>query len=166
MSSQVLSAQELESAALGVWGRLLRGHAGVAKELSQRLLAEHGLTINDYEALLLLSKAELNAMRRIDLASALVLTASGVTRLLDGLERAGYVARKSCESDARVIYAVLTDAGAEKLRQAGCSHVAAIRALLEERYSCDELATLTDLLSRLPGAAEPGSCTADTHAPA
>ncbi len=158
MSSQILTSQEIATT-VEVWGRLLRGHAGVARELSASLHAEHGLTINDYEALLLLSKADENALRRIDLASRLVLTASGVTRLLDGLERSGWVAKQNCEQDARVTYAVLTDAGRTKLEQAACSHVAHIRSLLEERYSCAELATLTDLLSRLPGAAEPGSCT-------
>jgi DNA-binding MarR family transcriptional regulator len=160
MSSQILSTQEI-IAAVEVWGRLLRGHAGTARHLSAQLQAEHGLTINDYEALLVLSQAERNALRRIDLASKLVLTASGVTRLLDGLEAAGFVAKESCETDARVTYAVLTDAGREKLRVAGCAHVAEIRALLEERYSCDELTTLAELLSRLPGASEPGSCTTD-----
>jgi len=133
-----------QAASLGVWGRLLRGHAGVTRELSASLQAEHGLTINDYEALLLLSKAERNSLRRIDLASRLVLTASGVTRLLDGLERAGWVAKRNCESDARVTYAVLTDAGHEKLEQAAGSHVRHIRSLLEDRYSCAELDTLTD----------------------
>jgi DNA-binding MarR family transcriptional regulator len=163
MSSQVSDTQAIHEgapdvAAVEVWGRLLRGHAGAARQLSAALQAEHGLTINDYEALLLLSRAEENALRRIDLASKLVLTASGVTRMLDGLEREGLVAKRTCDSDARVSYAVLTDAGREKLEQAACSHVAQIRELLEERYSCDELETLTELLSRLPGAAEPGSC--------
>jgi DNA-binding MarR family transcriptional regulator len=158
VTTQVLTDQELSNA-VEVWGRLLRGHAGVARELSASLIAEHGLTINDYEALLLLSQAEENALRRIDLASRLVLTASGVTRLLDGLERSGWVAKRDCEKDARVTYAVLTDSGRAKLEQAAHSHVAHIRAVLEERYSCAELETLTDLLSRLPGAAEPGSCT-------
>jgi DNA-binding MarR family transcriptional regulator len=156
MSSQVLSAQAV---AVDTWGRLLRGHAGISRELSASLHAEHGLTINDYEALLLLSKAERNSLRRIDLAGRLVLTASGVTRLLDGLEQSGWVAKRSCESDARVTYAVLTDAGREKLERAAESHVRHICQLLEDRYSGDELRTLTELLSRLPGAAEPGSCT-------
>jgi DNA-binding MarR family transcriptional regulator len=160
MSAQVLREQaSLSAASVDAWGRLLRGHAGVARRLSAQLQAEHGLTINDYEALLLLSRAENRAMRRVDLASALVLTASGVTRLLDGLEAGGLVERGACPSDARVTYAVLTDAGAEKLRLAACSHVAAIRELFEERYEAGELATLVSLLSRLPGAAEPGSCT-------
>jgi DNA-binding MarR family transcriptional regulator len=159
VTSQVLTEQELSNSAVGVWGRLLRGHAGVARELSASLQAEHGLTINDYEALLLLSQADEYGLRRIDLAGKLVLTASGVTRLLDGLERSGLVAKRYCESDARVTYAVLTEAGRAKLEQAACSHVAHVRGLLTERYSCAELETLTELLSRLPGAAEPGSCT-------
>jgi DNA-binding MarR family transcriptional regulator len=164
MSAQVLTTQEVSAAAeapaVEVLGRLLRGHAGTVRQLSAELQAEHELTINDYEALLLLSRAEEFAMRRIDLASKLVLTASGVTRLLDGLEQAGLVAKKSCERDARVTYAVLTDAGCEKLGAASRSHVAAIRELLERRYSRSELATLAELLSRLPGASEPGSCSA------
>jgi DNA-binding MarR family transcriptional regulator len=159
VTGQVLTEQGIANAAVGVWGSLLRGHAGIARELSASLQAEHGLTINDYEALLLLSKADDNALRRIDLAGRLVLTASGVTRLLDGLERSGLVAKQDCETDARVTYAVLTEAGRAKLGQAACSHVAHIRQLLEERYSCAELETLTELLSRLPGAAEPVSCT-------
>jgi DNA-binding MarR family transcriptional regulator len=153
MTSQLLTTQE---ASLDAWARLLRGHAGLTRELSASLQAEHGLTINDYEAL---SRAEDGAMRRVDLAARLVLTASGVTRLLDGLERAGWVSKRGCASDARVTYAVLTDAGRRKLTQAACSHVRQIRDLLEERYSPAELETLSQLLARLPGAAETETCT-------
>jgi DNA-binding MarR family transcriptional regulator len=91
-------------------------------------------------------------MRRVDLAGELLLTASGVTRLLDGLEAAGYVERAACASDRRVTYAVLTEAGLTKLREAADSHVAAVQALFEERYSEDELGQLGALLARLPGA--------------
>jgi DNA-binding MarR family transcriptional regulator len=138
---------------LAVWLGLLRGHAGTTRAVSARLMAEHGLTINDYEALLLLAGAENCSLRRTDLASRLVLTASGVTRLLDGLERSGFVARATCASDARVTYAVLTDAGRDKLDQASCSHLDAIRALFRERFSDEEMETFGSLLQRLPGAA-------------
>ena len=84
MSTQLLTTQE--SLALGAWVRLLRGHAAARRSLSTELQTGHGLTVNDYEALLLLSRAEANCMRRVDLAEGLQLTASGVTRLLDGLE--------------------------------------------------------------------------------
>ena len=79
-----------------------------------------------------------------------------MTRLLDGLERAGYVEKGSCDSDARVTYAVLTDAGDEKLAEASTSHVAQICAFFEQRFEDDELATLADLLGRLPEAAGDG----------
>ena len=160
MSSQVLSDQVLAESAVAAFVNLLRSHAGTSRELSADLTAEHGLTINDYECLLLLSRAENQSLRRIDLASNLLLTASGVTRMLDGLEREGYVEKGSCARDARVTYAVLTERGREKLEQASCSHVAAICALFEARFSPDELATLAELLSRLPGATPP-ACETD-----
>jgi DNA-binding MarR family transcriptional regulator len=159
MTSQVLSAQASHPV-LDAWVRLLRAHASATRELSVQLQAEHGLTINDYEALLHLSRAENSAMRRIDLAAELLLTPSGVTRLLDGLEEAGYVCKGSCSTDARVTYAVLTDPGREKLRQASCSHVAAVTELFRERFSDAELAALAELLGRLPDAVGDGAeCT-------
>jgi len=156
MSSQVLSDQE--SHAISAWVRLLRGHAAVRRSLSIQLHADHGLTVNDYEALLVLSRAEGKQRRRIDLAQELQLTASGVTRLLDGLEKHGLVEKGSCASDARVTYAVLTKAGERKLDEAACSHVAAVRALFEERYTADELGTLAELLARLPGGGGDEDC--------
>ena len=93
-------------------------------------------------------------MRRVDLAEELLLTASGVTRLLEGLERAGLVERGECASDRRVTYAVLTPAGREKLEQASASHIAEVRALFEERFTSEEIEQLTNLLARLPEAAE------------
>jgi DNA-binding MarR family transcriptional regulator len=143
------------------WIRLLRGHAGMRRAVTAQLQADHGLTVNEYEALLLLSHAEDNHMRRVDLADSLQLTPSGVTRLLDGLRERGFVDRSSCSSDARVAYAVLVDAGRAKIQEASCSHVAAIKALFEERYSPAEIETLAELLGRLPGAGgDAPSCTA------
>src|SRR5580765_1730521 len=113
MSRQLLTEQA--PAALDAWVRLLRGHAALTRLLSAELRATHCLTLNDYEALLVLSREPECAMRRVDLAQRLLLTPSGVTRLLDGLETAGLVGKGSCPSDARVSYAVLTDAGRERL---------------------------------------------------
>ncbi len=149
MTSQVLSDQ-LSAPAIQAFVGLLRAHAATTRRLSAELVAEHGLTINDYEALLRLSRADGRQLKRVELAESLLLTASGVTRLLDGLERAGYVEKGSCPTDARVTYAVLTDAGREKLEQASLSHIAEIRALFEERFDGEELVTLADLLGRLP----------------
>jgi len=148
-----------QASAVDAWARLLRGHASATRELSAQLVTEHGLTINDYEALLYLSRAEEGRMRRVDLAEQLLLTASGVTRLLDGLERAGLVERASCASDRRVTYAVLTAAGRTKLQEASESHLAGVRALFEERFTSEEIVQLASLLERLPEAA--GATAAD-----
>jgi DNA-binding MarR family transcriptional regulator len=158
MSNQVLSPQASQE--LTVWVRLLRGYSTLTGELSARLSQEHGLAINDYEVLLRLSHADDRRMRRVDLADEVKLSPSGVTRLLDGLQKQGYVERATCDSDARVAYAVLTDAGHAKLKQSSSSHIEAIRSELGGRYSAEELETLSELLSRLPGAAEadPDAC--------
>jgi DNA-binding MarR family transcriptional regulator len=149
--SQVLTKQ---ASAVDAWARLLRGHASATRELSAQLVAEHGLTINDYGALLSLSHSNGGQMRRVDLADELLLTASGVTRLLEGLERAGFVERGECASDRRVTYAVLTPAGREKLEAASESHLAGISAFFDERFSAEEIEQLTTLLARLPDAAD------------
>ena len=132
------------------WIAFLRSHAAITRELSAQLQREHGLTLNDYEVLLHLSKAEGGRMRRVDLAERVLLTASGITRLLEGLERSGYVCKETCASDARVSYAKLTDQGLAKLRVAGVTHLRGIDELFLGRYSGSELATLAELLSRLP----------------
>jgi DNA-binding MarR family transcriptional regulator len=143
--STIVVPQKLEA-----WVAFLRSHAAITRQLSADLLAAHGLTVNDYEVLLHLNGAEGNMMRRVDLAESVVLTASGITRLLDGLERAGYVEKATCESDARVSYAKLTETGHAKLREASKTHLASIDELFTSRYSDDELATLGELLARLP----------------
>lgn len=156
---QVLTAQ-ISSPAVEAWVALLRSHAATTRQLSAELQAEHGLTISDYEALLLLSRAEGNMMKRVDLASGLLLTPSGITRLLNGLETAGWVEKGSCATDARVSYAVLTDAGREKLEQAAKSHVAAVHALFQARLDDGELSRLAELLAKLPRAgADDADCT-------
>jgi DNA-binding MarR family transcriptional regulator len=149
---------QVSSPAISAWARLLKAHASSTRDLSVQLQAEHGLTINDYECLLLLSHADDGAMRRVDLAGQLLLTPSGVTRLLDGLQEAGYVCNHSCSTDARVKYAMLTPEGRRKLDEASATHLAGVAELFGEHFSEDELVTLAELLGRLPGAGDTGSC--------
>src|SRR5262245_25743097 len=134
MSSTVPTRRDLTS-----WIAYLRSHAAIKRQLNADLLEGHDLTLSDYEVLLRLSQAEGRYMRRIDLAESVLLTASGITRLLDGLERAGYVEKGTCESDARVSYAKLTDAGLDKLREAAVTHLVGIEELFTGRYSDEEL---------------------------
>ena len=133
------------------WVSFLRAHSALTRALNADLLAEHGLTINDYEVLLHLARAPDQRLRRVDLSQHLLLTASGITRLLDGLERAGYVAKARCPTDQRVSYAVLTEEGLDKLRGASKTHIAGIGERFESRFSEDEIRTLGALLERLPG---------------
>src|SRR6266513_4295991 len=132
--------------------RLVRAGVTVTRELSDQLNRDHGLTINAYEALLRLARAPDSRMRRVDLANSLLLSAGGVTRLLDGLERDGLVSREECPTDRRVSYAALSRRGRDRLREASKSHTRQIRELMGAHYDADELAHLAALLDRLPGA--------------
>jgi len=142
-----LSAQQLTE---GAWLKLLRAHAAVTREASARLEAEHGLTLSDFDVLVQLFHAEGHRLRRVDLARQVLLTASGITRLLDGLERAGWCAKERCASDQRVTYAVLTEAGLAKIVAARESHARDIAELFSSQYTAEEAATLDELLGRLP----------------
>jgi DNA-binding MarR family transcriptional regulator len=146
---------------LGAWVSFLRAHAAITRQLNADLLNAHGLTLSDYEVLLRLANAENEMMRRVDLAESVLLTASGITRLLDGLERAGFVEKAACESDARVSYAKLTAAGRQKLHEAGKTHLAGIDELFTGRFDERELDRLGELLSRLPLTDAPGSCSVE-----
>lgn len=147
MSSQV---SELRGVELEAWSNFLRAHAAVTRQFNAELQATHGLTINDFDVLAQLARAPERALKRVELSERVLLTPSGITRLLKGLEEAGYVCNRSCDSDARVTYAVLTDKGHEKLREAGKTHRASVRELFSERFEKDELHSLAELLERLP----------------
>src|SRR5262245_3994167 len=158
MTSQVLSEQ---SNAVMAFARLLRVHAALTRDLSAQLEAAHGLTISDYEVLLRLALAPDKRLKRVELASSVVLTPSGITRLLDGLEAAGLVARDNCATDRRVIYAVLTEEGEGRLRAAASDHFAAVDAVIGGRLDDEETAQLAALLGRLPGVEGPEACSLD-----
>ena len=150
--TQMLTEQANQPA-VRAWSRLLRAYATTTRLLSAELQAEHGLTINDYEALLVLSRAENGRLKRVELARGLLLTPSGITRLLEGLEDAGLVERANCATDLRVTYAQLTNAGREKLHAAAEGHDASIRALFGEHFADGEIESVTEILGKLPGVA-------------
>ena len=154
-----MSTQIREGVEVRAWVALLRTHAALTRRFNQELVALHGLTLNDYEVLLFLARAPDRMMRRVDLANSVLLTPSGITRLLEGLERAGHVVRQPCATDARVVYAKLTDEGLDKLRTASRTHLQSIRELFGEHFDEPELETLASLLARLPGARADAECT-------
>ncbi|MEU8924918.1 MarR family transcriptional regulator [Kitasatospora sp. NPDC048545] len=151
-SGPVLGADPLETAL-----RLVRAQAAVVKRFDASLSSLHGVSLSDFTVLLHLAQAPGARMRRVDLADALGLTASGVTRGLAPLERIGLVTRETAARDARVAYAALTPTGRERLaemlhtaRQVATDHFAA------ERWSPQDLGHLSALLTRAGGAA-PGT---------
>jgi len=135
---------------LKAWSNFLRAHAAIRRQLDRELVTGHGLTISDFEVLYRLSKAPDRMLRRVDLAQNVLLTPSGITRLLDGLESCGFVKKEACKSDARVVYAKLTDKGQKRLDIASKDHLASVRDLFRERFSEDELEMLASMLERLP----------------
>jgi MarR family 2-MHQ and catechol resistance regulon transcriptional repressor len=135
--------------AVDALGHLLGAHATLTRQLSTQLVEDHGLTMSEYEVLFLLSREPEHAMRRIDLSREVRLSPSGVTRMLDRLEATGLVEKGACAKDARVTYAVLTEAGMQKLRECAPDHFAAIERLIGERLSEEEVESLSELLGRL-----------------
>src|SRR6476660_3944166 len=125
------------SSSVLVVGRLIGAHAALTRELSAQLVADHGLTLSEYEVLMLLASAP-----------------DGVTRMLDRLEASGLVGKASCEKDARVTYAQLTEAGVAKLEECAPGHVAAAERFLGERFDEHELTSLVELLGRLSAPAD------------
>ena len=158
MSSQVLSTQVAAEPDHAAWIRFLRAHAAVTRELSARLEAAHGVSLRDYDVLVQLYHAPEHRLRRIDLARTVILSPSGITRLLEGLERAGWVGKHQCASDQRVTYAVLTDTGLAKIEECRATPRGDIEELFGARFSAEERAQLADLLGRLP-LADAGACT-------
>lgn len=154
MSRQVLIPQAVE---LVAFARLMRAQTVLRRELEAEVLTPRGLTLNDFEALLHLSKAGENRLRRVDLVELLMLTPSGVTRLLEGLEEAGLVENVRCDDDARVTWARLTQDGVETVDCVGASHTKRLRSLFRDSLTEDEVEQLSDLLGKLPGVGA-GSC--------
>src|SRR6476620_2044364 len=100
------------------WIRFLTTHSAITRELEARLMGAHGLTLSDYDVLVQLARAPEQRLRNIELAHAIVLTRSGVTRLVDGHEQDGLVTRVSCPSDKRGTLGQLTEEGMRRLREA------------------------------------------------
>lgn len=136
-------------AELGAWRGLLRVHANVLKELDAELEAAHGLPLTSYEVLIQLVEAPEHRMRMCDLADSVLLSRSGMSRLVDRLERDGLIERCACAHDARGAFACITGAGVELLEQARPTHVAGIRRRFLAQFSEEELRLLGTFWDRL-----------------
>jgi len=134
---------------LRAWRGLLRAHACMAKRLDAELDRAHHLPMTSYEVLHHLEEAAEGRMRMCDLADQAQLSRSGLTRLVDRLERDGLLERCSCTHDARGAYACLTEAGRERLLEARVTHLGVVRSAFFSRFSEEELTLLADMWERI-----------------
>jgi DNA-binding MarR family transcriptional regulator len=132
--ARLLTAPELRA-----WRGMLRAHAALAKALDAQLEAAHGLQLSSYEVLMYLADAEDERMRMCDLASSILLSRSGLTRLVDRLQRDGLLERVACHDDARGAFAKLTPLGRERLAAARATHLAGVRAMFLDLFTAEEL---------------------------
>jgi len=128
----------LRTEELRAWRGMLQVHAAVTRALDADLRAEHGLALSSYEVLMLLGEADQERLRMADVADRVLVSRSGLTRLIDRLVEAGLVERSASADDGRGAFAQLTDAGREKLRAARRAHLAGVRARFLDRLSADE----------------------------
>jgi DNA-binding MarR family transcriptional regulator len=168
------SAGRLSAEELAAWRGFLRVQSALFRDLDAELTAAHDLPLRSYEVLLLLHEAPERRLRMSDLSRSVLLSPSGMTRLVDRLQREGLVGRERCAEDGRGFYAVLTETGGRRLREARATHLAGVRRLFLDRLGADDLRRLAaywDLL--VPGAAgtdaewrraTPGAATLDCGA--
>jgi DNA-binding MarR family transcriptional regulator len=154
--SQARSASnELTPAELAAWRGLLRVHTALVRALDAELDEAHALPLTHYDVLIYLRSAPRRRLRMAELADSVLLSRSGVTRLVDRLERDGLLVRDTCDSDGRGCFAVLTDKGAELLARARPTHLGGVRERFLRHFSEEELEMLADCWNRvLPGAAD------------
>jgi DNA-binding MarR family transcriptional regulator len=131
------------------WRGLLRAHACLAKRLDTQLEAAHGLPMTSYEVLHCVREAPGGRLRMRDLAEQAQLSRSGLTRLVDRLERDGLLERCSCSHDARGAYACLTEQGRQRLEEARSTHLAVVREQFFSHFSESELWLLADMWERI-----------------
>ncbi|HXP37976.1 MAG TPA: MarR family transcriptional regulator [Solirubrobacteraceae bacterium] len=144
-----LLSEERPDVGQHAWRGLLRAHACLAKRLDAALEQAHSLPLSSYEVLDRLEDASGGRMRMCDLAEQAQLSRSGLTRLVDRLEREQLLERCSCEQDARGSFACLTASGRERLQEARVTHLAVVREQFFSRFSQDELALLADMCQRV-----------------
>ncbi len=134
---------------MAAWHALLSSHAVVVRKLDAELEACERLSLPEYEVLAHLSRAPDHRLRMGDLALTALLSASGVTRLVDRLSSQGLIRRERGDGDQRVVHAVLTDEGMARLRRAYPTHLRGVREHVLDRLDARELDAVTAALGKL-----------------
>lgn len=154
MSNYLTEPVLLNPTELGAWRGMLRVHSALTKALDAELLREHGLPLSSYEVLLFLADSPEGQLRMSELADGVLLSRSGLTRLVDRMERDGLLRRERCTEDARGFLATITPKGRELFRRARRTHLDGVRKRFLRHFSEDELRALAGFWEKVaPGAA-------------
>src|SRR5215213_6353950 len=139
----------LDEQELRAWRGMLQTHAAVTRALDAQMHAEHGLSVSAYEVLMFLADAERNRLRMAEIADRVLLSRSGLTRLVDRLVALGLVVRNACADDGRGSYAELTAEGRAKLEEARRTHLAGVREFFLNRLTDEDTRALGDAWERV-----------------
>jgi DNA-binding MarR family transcriptional regulator len=143
-TSEALSEQEMAA-----WGGFLRAHATLVRELDEEVTRAHGLPLSSYDVLVQLESAPDGRLRLSQLADAVLLSRSGLSRLVTRLAEQGLVERTECSEDARGAFAAITDRGRARLAEARVTHRAGIRERFLDRLSDEQQQRLADVWATL-----------------
>ena len=134
---------------LAAWRGMLRIHSALFRHLDAELEAAHRLSLRAYEVLVVLDTESERGLRMSDLSRSVLLSPSGVSRLVDRLEADGLVHRERCSNDGRGFFAILTDEGRERLRAARETHLAGVHRLFLDHFEPAELDELAGYWQRV-----------------
>jgi DNA-binding MarR family transcriptional regulator len=150
-----VSASRLTETELRAWQALLHSHHDLVERLDAELRNEHDVTFNEYDVLLRLGRSSGRALRMTELAERVMLSPSGITRLIDRLIDKGLVSRNPDDDDARATLATLTEEGVRRLRLAARTHLRGIREHFTSRFSERQLRQLASTLEVIAGPHHP-----------
>ena len=139
---RTVDAPVLDDAQMNAWHGFLRTHAALVRELDVEMQSAHGLSLTQYEVLLLLARSDGGARRMSDLADGALLSLSGLSRLVDRLVTMGLVERTPCPNDRRSSLACLTTAGRRRFTEAQPTHHEGVRRLFIDRLPAGSVPSL------------------------
>jgi DNA-binding MarR family transcriptional regulator len=151
-SGQSLTEATPSPSTLEAWRAFLTAHAVVVRILERELIETQHLPLAEYDVLVQLDETLEGRLRMAQLADRVLLSRSGLTRLVERLETSGLVRREVCPSDARGSFAVLTKEGRTRLREAAVGHMQSIQAHFANALNCGQVEALREAMEQLVAA--------------
>ncbi len=142
--SRWLTAEEQRA-----WRGLLRMTSQLNARMNRQLQDEYGISLADYDVLVVLSEAPAARLRVFEIADALAWEQSRVSHQLARMQRRGLIAREECQADARGAFVVLSEAGRAAIERAAPAHVETVRQLVFDGLSRDQVTALTQVTTHI-----------------